>query len=124
MRDGEAACGELGEERLHVAERGAARGRIAVMADGAVALQPLHHLRLGEIVADQADVALDAELRAVEGDDPRRLLAAMLQRVQAERGQRRRFRVAEDAEDAALLVELVVVEFARIVHGHRAFVRA
>ena len=75
--------------------------------------------RLGEIVADQADVALDAELLAVEGDDAGRLLAAVLQRVQAERGQRRRLRMAEDAEDAALLVELVVVEGVRppIVHA-------
>ena len=69
---------------------GSAGGGIAVMADRAVALQPLHHRRLGEIVADQADVALAAELLAVEGDDAGRLLAAVLQRVQPERGQRRR----------------------------------
>ena len=88
MGDGEAAAGELGEERLHVAQVRAAGGRIAVMADGAVALEPLHHRRLGEVVADQADMALAAELLAVEGDDAGRLLAAVLQRVQAERGQR------------------------------------
>ena len=40
---------------------------------------------------------------------PRAFLAAMLERVQAERGQRRRVLMAEDAEDAALLVQLVVV---------------
>ena len=49
------------------------------------------------------------ELRAVEGDDAGRLLAAMLERVQAEGGQGGGVRMAEDAEDAALLVELVVV---------------
>ena len=48
-------------------------------------------------------------LRAVEGDDAGRLLAAMLERMQAERRERRRVLVAEDAEDAAFLVELVVV---------------
>ena len=41
---------------------------------------------------------------------PARLLAAVLQGVQPEGGQRGGVRVAEDAEDAALLVELVVVE--------------
>ena len=55
-------------------------------------------------------MALDAELLSVEGDDAGRLLAAVLQRVQAERGQRGRLRVPENAEDAALLVQLVVVE--------------
>ena len=88
MRDGEAAAGELGEERLDVALHRAAGRGIAVVADGAVALQPLHDRGLGEIVADQADMALDAELPAVEGDDAGRLLAAMLQRMQAERSQR------------------------------------
>ncbi len=47
---------------------------------------------------------------AVEGDDAGGLLAAMLQGVQAERGDRRGVRVAEDAEDAAFLVQRVVVE--------------
>ena len=67
-------------------------------------------LAIGEIVADQADMALGVEAGAVEGDDAGRLLAAMLQGMQAERGQRRGVRMAEDAEDAALLVQLVVVE--------------
>ena len=63
---------------------------------------------LPEDVADQADMAFGGELRAVGGDDAGGLLAAVLQRVQAERGQRRRVLVAEDAEDAAFLVQLVV----------------
>ena len=49
------------------------------------------------------------ELLAVIGDDARRFLAAMLQRVQAERGQRRRVGVAKDPEDAAFLVEMIRV---------------
>ena len=53
-------------------------------------------------------MALDPELLSVEGDDAGRLLAAVLQRVQPERGQRRRLRVPPNAEDAALFVELVV----------------
>ena len=48
-----------------------------------------------------------AELLAVIGDDAGRLLAAMLQRVQPERGQRRRVGVPVDPENAAFLVETI-----------------
>src|SRR4051812_41281346 len=47
---------------------------------------------------------------AVEGDDARRLLAAVLQRVQAEGGDGRRLRVPENAEHAALLAQRVAVQ--------------
>ena len=47
---------------------------------------------------------------AVEGDDAGRLLAAVLEGVQAERGDRRRVRMPEDAEDAALFAQPVAVE--------------
>ncbi len=46
--------------------------------------------------------------RAVIGDDARRFLAAMLQRVQAERDDRRGVLPAEDAEHAAFVVEMIV----------------
>ena len=52
---------------------------------------------------------MGVELLAVIGDDAGRLLAAMLQRVQAERGERRRVGMAVDAEDAAFLVQMVGV---------------
>ncbi len=45
---------------------------------------------------------------AVEGDDAGALLAAMLKGMQAEGRELGRVLVAEDAEDAAFLVELVV----------------
>ena len=63
-------------------------------------------------------MALGVEAGAVEGDDAGRLLAAMLERMQAEHGQRRGVGVAEDAENAALLAQLVVVERPRrqLVH--------
>ena len=64
--------------------------------------------RLGEGVADQADMAFDVELRAVIGDDAGRFLAAMLQRMQAERDDGRRVLPAENAEHAAFVVEMVV----------------
>ena len=52
---------------------------------------------------------MGVELLAVIGDDAGRLLPAMLQRVQAERDQRRRVGMAEDAEDAAFLVQMIRV---------------
>ena len=74
-------------------------------------LQLGHHLLGGEIVGDLAERPVGVELLAVEGDDAGRLLAAMLQGVQAEDGARPRLLDARrDAEDAAFLLELVVVE--------------
>ena len=46
---------------------------------------------------------------AVEGDDPRRLLAAMLEGVQPQGRDRGRIRVSVDAEHAALLPQRVAV---------------
>ena len=63
---------------------------------------------LVEVVADEAEAALGVELLAVVGDDAAGFLAAMLEGVQAERGERRRILVAEDAEDAAFLAQPVV----------------
>jgi len=51
-----------------------------------------------------AHPAVGIELLAVIGDDPGRLLPAMLQRVQAERSKRRSVGVGIHPEDAALLV--------------------
>ena len=119
--DGEAAAGELGEQRLDVVLDRAAMGRIAVVADGAVARQALHDARIGEGIADQTDMTLGMEAGAVEGNDARRLLAAMLERVQPEHGQRRGIGVTEDAKNTALLAQLVVVERLRrqLVHCPR-----
>ena len=63
------------------------------------------------------------ELAPVEGDDAGCLLAAMLERVQTERGQGCSIRMTENAEHAAFLVELVVlaaiddVRRADLLHG-------
>ena len=77
----------------------------------ALALQRLDDRLAGEDVADQAEVAVGVELLAVEADDAGGLLAAVLQGVQPQRGVRRGVGMAEDAEDAAFLVQLVVVEW-------------
>ena len=53
-------------------------------------------------------MALDVKLRSVIGDDASRLLAAMLQGMQAERDDGRCILTPEDAEHAAFVVEVVV----------------
>ena len=72
------------------------------------------HVGLVEIVADEPEPALGVEVVAVVGDDAGGLLAAVLEGVQAERGQRRGVLVAEDAEDPAFLAQAIV-----IAHGAR-----
>ncbi len=80
------------------------------MADGGGAGQSADDLFLAEALADVAERPVGVELAAVEGDDAGCLLAAMLQRVQPERGQRRGVGLSEDAEDATFLVWLIVAE--------------
>ena len=108
--DGEAAGVEFGEQRLHVAQDGAAGGGIADMADGGVAGQALDHFAAGEGVADEAEPAFGVEAAAVEGDDAGGFLAAMLEGVQAERGDGGGLGMAEDAEHAAFLAQRVAFE--------------
>ena len=55
----------------------------------------------GEDVVDVAHLPHAAQLVAVGGDDAGRLLPAVLEGVQAEVGEVRRFRVSEDADDPA-----------------------
>ncbi len=65
---------------------------------------------------------------AVEADDARRFLAAMLESMQPERGQRGGIGMVEDAEDPAFLVQPVlfqpaqtgVVNVSMLGHGRPA----
>ncbi len=107
MADREAAGIELGKQRLHVTQDGFAGRGVADVADGGIAGQALDHLAAGEGIADKAKAAFRMEPASVEGHDARGLLAAMLQGVQSERGDRRGFRVAENAEHAAFLAQRV-----------------
>ncbi len=109
--DGEAAGGEVGEQRLDVAQDGVAGGGIADMADRGMAAQPAHHRLGGEAVGDLAEVAMGVEVLAVEGDDAGRLLPAMLQGMQPEHGVRRCLADAADAEDAAFLPQMIVIQW-------------
>ena len=128
VANSEAARVEIGEQRLHVAQDDVAGRRVAVVADGHTAREPLDHARLGEVVADEAEAALLIEAFAVIGDDAAAFLAAMLERVHAERGDGGGIIVTEDAENAALLAEAVAIPICfvglqrvgvvRVRHGH------
>ena len=112
MGDGEAARGELGEQRLDVAQGGLAGGRIADVADAGIAGEAADHLVLVEIAGDMAHRAVGVEDAAVEGGDAGRFLAAMLERMQAQGDDGRGALRAPDAEDAAFLAQFVGVEAA------------
>ena len=85
MGDREAARGELGEQGLDVAKRGLAGGRIADMADRGAAGEAADDVVAVEIAGDMAQRAVGMEIAAVPAGDSGRFLAAMLERVKAER---------------------------------------
>ena len=116
MPDREPARGQVREQRLDVPQHRLARGRIAVVADRAVAGQATDHLLVAEILAHLSGRVMAVEPVAVEGNDAGGLLPPMLQRMQAERRKRGGVGVVPDAEDAAFLAQPVVV----LVHrnGH------
>ncbi len=87
------------------------------MADSASARQALDHIALGEMVADEAEAALGMEALAVEGDDAGGLLAAVLERVQPQRGNGRGIAIADNAEDAAFFPQMVRVVEGSILEG-------
>src|SRR5581483_4456825 len=116
MPDREAAEGKLGEERLDIAQNGVAGGRVPDMADRGMTTQLLDDRLLVEAVGDMAEIAMGMEALAVEGDDARRLLPAMLERMEAEHGMGGNFLDTIDANDAALFLEMVVVEGVRREH--------
>ena len=85
------------------------------MADSGIAGEALDHLAAGEGVADEAETTLGMETAAVIGDDAGRFLAAVLQGVEAERGDRRGIGMTEDAKNAALLAQPVRIQVQRRV---------
>src|SRR3974390_1514264 len=80
------------------------------MADRRMAVEALDHVLRGEILADMAHAAMGVELLAVIGNDAGRFLAAMLEGVEAERGEGRGFGMAENAEHAAFLMRMIVLD--------------
>src|SRR4029077_8505933 len=98
---------------------GLAGGRIAHMADRGIAGQAVDDLAPRKGVADQAEAAFGVEPLAVEGDDAGGFLAAVLQRVQAERRDRGCVGVAENAEYAALLAQPIGIKIEEGGFRHR-----
>src|SRR5262249_15833664 len=89
---------------------GSAGGGIAHVADRHLSRQAVDHFLAREGIADETEPLLGMKPLPVEGDDAGRLLAAVLKRVQAERGDLAGVRMAVDAEDTALLTQPIAVE--------------
>ena len=104
VADGDFAVGAVDQNRLRVLDAAVAGRRIAHVADGAHAGEPVDR-RFVEVVGDVAEGLVDLQSAAVRGRDADGFLAAMLQRVQPEIGQVGGLGVAVDAEDAALFFE-------------------
>src|SRR5579872_5730866 len=109
VADRQAAEGEIGEQRLHVAQRDLAGGGIADVTDCRMSRQPTDDVLGTEILADETEAAMGVKLLAVVGDDSGRFLAAMLQGVQSQRSQGCRIGMPINPENAAFLPEMVVV---------------
>ena len=62
---------------------------------------------LGKDVGDQSHGAMGAQGQAVGGDDARRFLPAMLQRMQPEVSQLFRLRVSVDRHHSAFVMEFI-----------------
>src|SRR5258708_6694453 len=93
------------------------------MADGVGAFELVERAAGREVIADETFAPFHVETFAVEGDDARRLLAAVLKRVQAQRDASRGVGLTPYAKDSALFVEFVVREgVGRYVLGHYGFV--
>ena len=112
MGEREAAAGQIGEDRLDVAGVGAAGGGIASWPMAKLALQILGGVRT---CAPKTSPTRPAWRSAMNwplsiGDDARRFLAAMLERMQAQHRQRAGIGMAENAEHAALFMQRVAVE--------------
>ncbi len=119
VAEGEVHAAGLPEDRLRVAPGAGAAGRVAGVADGEVAGQAAEG-PLVEHVGHQAHVLDHGDGAPVGHRDPGRLLATVLERVEAEVGQ-----VGDglagrvDAEDAAGFLRGVVVRHvARAVGPH------
>ena len=121
VRQGEVTRIVAEEERLHVLDAAASGRRVAHVADGHAAAER-RELRLVEHLGHQT-APLDAAQPAVvtHGHDAGPLLPAVLQRMQAVVGQRSGIGHAVDAEHAALLVQLPVVDLLHLLHHSTAF---
>jgi hypothetical protein len=108
--DRETAGGQLGEQRLDVAQDSFAGRRITHVADGMSPRQVVDDLAAGERIANEAEPALGVELAAVKGDNAAGFLAAVLKGMKAERGDGGGVGVAKNAKNSAFFAESIVIE--------------
>src|SRR5205085_2848567 len=102
--DGDLAALALYDHRLRVAEDARTGGGVAGVADGGHAVEAVQRV-LVEDLADQPHALVAAEGLPVGDGDAGALLAAVLQRKEAEVGQASHILAGgEDAEDAALVL--------------------
>src|SRR5262249_45463489 len=83
-----------------------ARSRIANMADRAVSVKAIEP-GLIECFGHVTHAPFRVQLAFIRSDNPTRFLATMLERVETEISQPRRFRMAKDTKDAAFFMQLV-----------------
>ena len=106
VADGDLAVRAVDQEGLRVLELALSGGRVADVPDRRRPEQPGEG-PLVERVRDVAHLARGAEPLAVARDDAGALLPAVLEGVQPEIGEVGRLGMVVDAEDAALVAELV-----------------
>ena len=108
MRQREIARMVSEDEGLHVLAAAAPCRRVAHMADGHAAVERRKVVAVEDL--GHQPLALDRREAALLGtDDAARLLAAVLQGMKAVVDDSRRIVHAEDAEDAALLVDVALL---------------
>ncbi len=112
------AAAVLHREGLRVADVRPARGGVAHVPDGDGAGERGDR-RGGEDLLHQPHRPVDVEAAVVDGGDAGGLLAPVLERVEPEVGEVGGLGVAVHRHHAALVVEVVVVEFVFVAHGRR-----
>jgi hypothetical protein len=95
--------------RLRVHQRRVAGGGITCVPDGDFSGKLRYHVGC-ENLLHVAKAFVHVDIRAIGGSDAGGFLSAMLQRVEAEIGHLRSFGMAEYPEDAAMIVEVIVVD--------------
>ena len=106
VADADLTVRAVDEKRLRVGQAAFAGGRIADVSDRGAPRQ-FGQRRAVEDVRNVSHLLVHADPLAVRRRDAGALLAAMLQRIEAQIGHVRRFGVTEDAEHAAFVFELV-----------------
>ena len=104
VREAERAAARREDDRLGVGQQRGARRRVPDVPDGRAARQA-RQARLAEDVGDVAHLPLDVDLAVLERGDAGRLLAPVLEGIEAEVGEVGGILRIADAEDAAFVGE-------------------